>query len=100
MKNCSFTWRILFSCLVLLSFTCEVFSDDDHEKKRLADKIESLPGVNFPISFDQYAGYFTFSNRHGFHWGNIAKRKIFYWFVESIHNPAEDPVVFWTNGVS
>eukprot|EP00603_Paraphysomonas_imperforata_P001889 CAMPEP_0114440946 /NCGR_PEP_ID=MMETSP0103-20121206/16083_1 /TAXON_ID=37642 ORGANISM="Paraphysomonas imperforata, Strain PA2" /NCGR_SAMPLE_ID=MMETSP0103 /ASSEMBLY_ACC=CAM_ASM_000201 /LENGTH=478 /DNA_ID=CAMNT_0001611969 /DNA_START=89 /DNA_END=1525 /DNA_ORIENTATION=+ len=62
-----------------------------------SDKIENLPGVDFPLTFDQYAGYFHFQSRRGFR-GEILQRSVFYWFVESSEDPASDPVVFWTNG--
>ena len=29
---------------------------------------------------------------------NKHERNLFYWFVESQHNPDKDPVIFWTNG--
>jgi len=54
------------------------------------DQITNLPGVNFPINFNQYGGYLTVNPAHG--------KKLFYWFVESQNKPATDPVVLWLNG--
>eukprot|EP01102_Stenamoeba_stenopodia_P000791 TRINITY_DN1073_c0_g1_i1.p1 TRINITY_DN1073_c0_g1~~TRINITY_DN1073_c0_g1_i1.p1 ORF type:complete len:491 (-),score=101.97 TRINITY_DN1073_c0_g1_i1:72-1496(-) len=55
-----------------------------------ADLITKLPGLNDAINFTQYAGYHTVNASHG--------RRLFYWFVESQNDPANDPVVLWLNG--
>lgn len=52
------------------------------------DQIEHLPGVNFEVSFKQYAGYLDADKG----------RKLFYWFVESEADPENDPLVLWLNG--
>jgi Serine carboxypeptidase len=49
--------------------------------------VTSLPGLNFAPNFNQYAGYVTVDESHG--------RNLFYWFVESQNDPANDPVVLW-----
>ena len=54
------------------------------------DHIHDLPGLHYDPGFQQFAGYLTVDPDHG--------RNIFYWYVESQGNPAEDPVVLWTNG--
>jgi len=54
------------------------------------DQIKSLPGLNSPINFKQYAGYINVNN--------VTERNLFYWFVESQNSPANDPVVLWLNG--
>ncbi|KAL5467601.1 hypothetical protein EMCRGX_G031856 [Ephydatia muelleri] len=53
-------------------------------------KITNLPGANFTIDFDQYAGFITVNKSHG--------RALFYWFVASQGDPSNDPVVLWLNG--
>lgn len=53
-------------------------------------KITDLPGANFTISFSQFADFITVNTSHG--------RRLFYWFVESQNDPANDPVVLWLNG--
>jgi len=55
-------------------------------------QITALPGLvnSSGVKFRQYAGYVTVDESH--------KRKLFYWFVESQRNPAEDPLVLWMNG--
>jgi len=53
-----------------------------------ADLITSLPGLNFTPTFRQFSGYIPVS----------PTRNIHYWYIESSNDPANDPVVFWTNG--
>jgi len=74
--------------LVLLAvslFTCAVIATTD----RSDAKITSLPGLTFTPNFDQYSGYITLSK---------TTKNIFYWFVESQNDPANDPVVLWLQG--
>lgn len=54
----------------------------------MADKVTNLPGLQFDPTFSQFSGYLQVS----------PTRRIHYWFIESMNNPSEDPVVFWTNG--
>lgn len=54
----------------------------------LADKITDMPGLEFTPSFAQFSGYLPVSST----------RKIHYWYIESLNDPSNDPVVFWTNG--
>merc|ERR1712137_1470650 len=51
-------------------------------------KITSLPGLQYTPNFDQYAGYVTVDN----------EKDLFYWFVESQNDPANDPVILWLQG--
>jgi carboxypeptidase C (cathepsin A) len=55
-----------------------------------SDQIINLPGAPPNLTFNQYAGYLDIYPPNN--------RSIFYWFVESMQNPATAPVVFWTNG--
>eukprot|EP01094_Clydonella_sp_ATCC50884_P000117 TRINITY_DN10098_c0_g1_i1.p1 TRINITY_DN10098_c0_g1~~TRINITY_DN10098_c0_g1_i1.p1 ORF type:complete len:510 (+),score=147.87 TRINITY_DN10098_c0_g1_i1:63-1592(+) len=52
-------------------------------------KITSLPGLAQMPSFDMYSGYVSLPK---------STKNIFYWFVESAGNPAEDPVMLWLQG--
>lgn len=54
------------------------------------DLITDLPGLSYAPGFKQFSGYLTVSEAN--------QRNIFYWYVESQNDPANDPVVFWTNG--
>jgi carboxypeptidase C (cathepsin A) len=50
--------------------------------------ITGLPGFSGNIPFKQYSGFMESTQ------GNY----IFFWFVESYNDPANDPVAYWTNG--
>jgi len=56
--------------------------------KANSDQITSLPGLNTPLNFTQYAGYIEVA----------PGRALFYWFVESQRDPATDKLVLWLNG--
>lgn len=53
-------------------------------------EIIRLPGYDKPINFRQYGGYLEANSTNG--------RHLYYWFVESQRDPANDPVVLWMNG--
>eukprot|EP01083_Nonionella_stella_P002883 8259_1 len=61
---------------------------DQYTDEAQADLITSLPGLNFTPTFRQFSGYIPVS----------PTRNIHYWYIESSNDPANDPVVFWTNG--
>lgn len=61
---------------------------DEYTIEAQADLITSLPGLSFTPTFRQFSGYIPVS----------PTRNIHYWYIESSNNPANDPVVFWTNG--
>lgn len=55
----------------------------------LADQVVNLPGAeNLDIPFNQFSGYLTVDGSKQMH----------YWFVESMEDPANAPIAFWTNG--
>lgn len=57
--------------------------------RALEDEIVSLPGAEaLDFSFRQFSGMLDISS----------SKHIHYWFVESMNDPTNDPVVFWTNG--
>ena len=52
--------------------------------------ITSLPGLATPPTFKHYSGFMPLGDADGTH--------LFFWFVESQSSPADDPIVYWTNG--
>ncbi|PNX62928.1 serine carboxypeptidase 45-like protein, partial [Trifolium pratense] len=54
-----------------------------------ADKV-TLPDQPDDVKFNQFAGYITVDV--------IQQRKLFYYFVEAVEEPASKPVVLWLNG--
>lgn len=55
-------------------------------------EVKSLPGWDGPLKSKHYSGYIPVGNSSG------SKGFIHYWFIESENDPANDPVVYWTNG--
>jgi carboxypeptidase C (cathepsin A) len=55
----------------------------------IADQVINLPGLYYEPQFNQFSGYLTLPD---------TEKHIHYWLVESEKDPANDPVVFWTNG--
>jgi len=49
--------------------------------------ITSLPGLNFSVPYEMYAGYIP-----------VQEKSYFYYFVTSQNDSANDPVVLWLNG--
>lgn len=72
----------MLSLLVLTFAICAV-------AQPASDLITNLPGAP-AVNFSQYSGYIVVNDTHG--------RNMFYWFVESQSNPAQDPLVLWLNG--
>lgn len=54
------------------------------------DQIGHLPGLKGHMKTRQFSGYLEVNATSG--------RNIFYWFVEAEKDPANAPVLFWTNG--
>jgi carboxypeptidase C (cathepsin A) len=81
----------MLSLLLLGSLLC---SASAYTNEALADQITNLPGAEkLSLTFNQFSGYLDIPGTSG---GNT--KHIHYWFVESMNNPASDPVGFWTNG--
>jgi len=59
-----------------------------YSERALKDKITGLPGMPSEENFNMFSGYVMLSDTKG----------LFYWFIESENDPANDPVVLWTNG--
>ncbi|KAK7304136.1 hypothetical protein RJT34_15209 [Clitoria ternatea] len=54
------------------------------------DRVGSLPGQAFNITFAHYSGYITVNEESG--------RTLFYWFIEALEDPHSKPLVLWLNG--
>jgi len=59
-----------------------------YSERALKDKVTGLPGMLSGQDFNMFSGYVMISNT----------KALFYWFIESENDPANDPVVLWTNG--
>merc|ERR1719410_2865192 len=64
----------------------------DYPASILQSEITSLPGLdkNTLGKYTMFSGYIDVFPAHN--------RSIFYWFVESLNDPTNDPVALWTNG--
>lgn len=70
-------------------FAAGVLSAGAYTPEALADQVTALPGAEgLNINFNQFSGYLTVDGTKQMH----------YWFVESMNDPANAPVAFWTNG--
>ena len=77
----------MFAILVTLACIGSAFAD--YTPEALLDQVTNLPGAeNLNVNFNQFSGYLKVTSTKNNH----------YWFVESMSNPATDPVAFWTNG--
>jgi len=55
------------------------------------DQVINLPGAEkLDLNFKQFSGYLKI--------GDAGSKNMHYWMVESMNNPATDPIAFWTNG--
>jgi carboxypeptidase C (cathepsin A) len=80
----------LFLTLLFCIYTAESYvSPFQYTEEALLDQVTELPGLNYPIKFNQFSGYLTLSG---------TKKNIHYWLTESETNPETAPLVFWTNG--
>eukprot|EP01031_Cornospumella_fuschlensis_P045613 gene45613-55824_t len=83
--------KTMLSALLAL---CLVPAICAYTPEALADQITNLPGAeNLQITFKQFSGYLDIPGTSA---GD--KKHMHYWFVESMNNPATDPLAFWTNG--
>ena len=62
-----------------------------YTSQAIADRVDRVPGQP-DVSFSQFAGFVGIGDSTG------PRRDIFYWFVESQRDPANDPLLLWTNG--
>ena len=69
---------------------------NSYSLEAMLDKVENLPGTeNLIVKFNHFSGYLAIQGS-----GAVGEntKKMHYWFVESMNNPATDPIAFWTNG--
>lgn len=75
--------------LTVALLASKLLSTYGYTQEALADQVTNLPGAeNLDFSFNQFSGYLTVDSTKQMH----------YWFVESMNDPANDPLAFWTNG--
>jgi len=73
----------------LAVFSALLSAVNAYTEQALADQVVNLPGTTgLDIPFNQFSGYLTVDGTKNMH----------YWLVESMNDPANDPVAFWTNG--
>jgi len=63
---------------------------NDYSPQNLKAQITNLPGLPSNANFTMFSGYITVDSTNN--------RNLFYWFVESLKDAVNDPVVLWTNG--
>ncbi|OAY79811.1 Serine carboxypeptidase 1 [Ananas comosus] len=78
------TATLTISVLLLLSILSSIAAAPE------SALITHLPGFDGSFPSKHYSGYTTVDEEHG--------RNLFYYFVVSERNPAQDPVVLWLNG--
>ena len=78
--------RLFLSLLLFVSSSASSFSYTD---EALLDQVTELPGLNYPLKFNQFSGYITLPG---------TEKNIHYWLTEAETNPETAPLVFWTNG--
>jgi carboxypeptidase C (cathepsin A) len=71
------------------SFNTLRVDTNQYTTSALNDQIVELPGLDDEVAFNQFSGYLNLPN---------TQKQIHYWLVESESDPANDPLVFWTNG--
>jgi carboxypeptidase C (cathepsin A) len=82
----------MMQILLLLLLATNAAMAVKYSPRALQDKITALPGLDNQPTFAMFSGYIDVSESQD------ESRKMFYWFVESQSNPANDPVFLWTNG--
>ncbi|KAK4479455.1 hypothetical protein RD792_014969 [Penstemon davidsonii] len=87
------TLNWVFNCFLIiliarLNLICCI--DQQSKEQQQLDRVLKLPGQNFSVSFEHYAGYVTVNKEYG--------RALFYWFLEADEDPSSKPLVLWLNG--
>jgi hypothetical protein len=73
-KNIIFNENMLTKCVQLLVLTCVL---DGTRALDEADRVRDLPGLQFEVAFDTYAGYLDGGQIPTF---GDAKQYVFYWW--------------------
>jgi len=85
--------QMIFAIGFLAVAFAKKVSTTSYTAEALADQVINLPGTeNLDIPFNQFSGYLAIPGAKG------DSKKLHYWLVESISDPANDPLAFWTNG--
>ena len=80
--------------LLLLLIGNFIHTIESYSAVALEDEITNLPGTEaLTITFRQFSGYLKFPGS-----GTNNNKYVHYWFVESEIDPANAPVVVWSNG--
>uniref|UniRef100_A0A453E487 Serine carboxypeptidase-like 18 n=1 Tax=Aegilops tauschii subsp. strangulata TaxID=200361 RepID=A0A453E487_AEGTS len=87
MKDRSHGLALGVSFLLLLIVAGIAQSDREKNKTTV---VSHLPGFDGPLPFSLETGYVEVDDRNGV--------RLFYYFVQSEANPAEDPVLLWLTG--
>jgi len=89
----NFEWSQILAITLATLFLCNhnfTFATDPFVQQE-QDRIATLPGQNFNISFEHYSGYITVNEDAG--------RNLFYWFIQADHvDPTSKPLLLWLNG--
>ena len=83
----------MFAALLIVFALALVVGSQAYTSRALEDQIVNLPGmagIQDLVKFNQFSGYLDINISTG--------KRIHYWFVEAEKDPANAPVVFWTNG--
>mmetsp|Transcript_31372 Transcript_31372/g.68588 ORF Transcript_31372/g.68588 Transcript_31372/m.68588 type:complete len:535 (-) Transcript_31372:466-2070(-) len=85
-----YSWFSQLKALVQPSLVAETSELDGYTVGAHDDFITGLPGMKHEFQSRHFSGYLEIDAEKG--------RNIFYYFVESEKDPANAPVLFWTNG--
>ena len=82
---------MLIAGVLLISFLGMAIAQTTFEytKEAVSDQVVELPGLTYTPEFNQFSGYIKL---------NGTEKNIHYWMVEAETDPANAPLVFWTNG--
>ncbi|BAT79734.1 Serine carboxypeptidase [Vigna angularis] len=81
---------LCIATLLLCGGFATSFSTDPPLLQQQKDRVGTLPGQTFNVSFAHYAGYITVDEN--------AERTLFYWFMEALEDPHSKPLLLWLNG--
>jgi len=78
----------MLKALLLMVGLGAITKSPHYSERALKDKINNLPDMPLGFDLNMFSGYVNISDT----------KSLFYWFIESENDPANDPVVLWTNG--
>ena len=80
---------MLFSAILIFSLVVFGTSSFQYSNDAILDQVVEMPGLSYKPAFNQFSGYIHLAG---------TEKHIHYWLVESETDPANSPLVFWTNG--